>query len=101
MRLLVFAGAALACTIAVAQESLIVVTSPSCGPCKQFKADAGESGLLDAISVTWLELPRDRRDARRLKVSAVPTFILMDGSDEVARKVGYDGPDGFLAWLNR
>lgn len=101
MRLLVFATTALAFAIAAAQESLIVVTSPSCGPCRQFKADANESGLLDGLEVTWLELPRDRRDARRLKVSAVPTFILMNGNDEVARKVGYDGADGFLTWLNR
>lgn len=82
-----------------AAETLIIVTSPMCGPCRQFKADAKSAGLLDGVEATWLEVPRDRREVRRLNVSSVPTFILMDGDTEVARKVGYTGPQGFLAWL--
>lgn len=89
----------LACVQAAAQDTLIIVTSPMCGPCRQFKADAKSAGLLDGVEATWLEVPRDRREVRRLNVSSVPTFILMDGDTEVARHIGYTGPQGFLAWL--
>lgn len=92
----------IACSPAVAADTLLAVTSSWCGPCKAFKADLErDPSLVGGRKFRLIDMQEDRDEARRLRVRAVPTFILLRDGREVRRMVGYDGPDVLKRWLDR
>lgn len=87
----------LLCLPAVADE-LLVITMPQCPPCRRLKADLLQRPELYAgHAVRLLEGKQAMRDHA---VDEVPTLILKRDGRQVARKVGYEGPDKLKAWIN-
>lgn len=88
----------LACTAVTAAE-LLVFTAATCPACDAFKRDAVKDPDLTSPLTVRL-LPAGGREARAYRVTAVPTFVLVDGRREIARRVGYRGADDLRAWLD-
>ena len=87
----------LLCLPVVADE-LLVVTMPQCPPCRRLKADLLQHPELYAgHTIRLLEGKAAMRDHA---VDLVPTIIRMRDGRQVARKVGYEGPEQLKAWLN-
>ena len=78
-------------------DELLVITMPQCPPCRRLKADLLQRPELYAgHAVRLLEGTQAMRDHA---VDAVPTLILVRDGRQVARKVGYEGPEGLREWL--
>ena len=81
-----------------AGDDLVVVTMPSCPPCRQLKRD-----LLRHPEVTRghaVKLLEGKAAMQAHGVDMVPTIIRMRDGRQVARKVGHDGVNGLKAWLD-
>ncbi len=71
---------------------------PQCPPCRRLKADLLQQPELYAgHSLRLLEGKAAMRDHA---VDIVPTLILVRDGRQVARKVGYEGPDKLREWIN-
>lgn len=82
---------------AVADE-LVVVTKAGCPPCRALKRDLlRRPDMYRPHSLFVYE----GSAASRWKVDAYPTLILVRDGHEVARHVGYTGPDSLTDWLRR
>lgn len=79
-------------------DELVIVTMPQCAPCRRLKADLLQHPELYAgHTIRLLEGKAAMRDHA---VDLVPTIIRMRDGRQVARKVGYEGPEQLKAWLN-
>ncbi|MEO1535447.1 MAG: thioredoxin fold domain-containing protein [Planctomycetota bacterium] len=83
---------------------VVYATATWCPPCKKMKTttwvDEDVVGWLGANAVvTPLDVDEFRADAQRLRVRAMPTIMVFNGSTEVARTVGYQEPAAFRQWL--
>jgi thioredoxin 1 len=66
--------------------TLVDVWGPDCRPCLALKPHVEKLAEdRDDVSVVMLEAPKARRVCIRLKVHALPTFLLMHDGEEVAR----------------
>ena len=66
--------------------TLVDVWGPECRPCLALKPHVEKlAEARDDINVVMLEAPKARRVCIRLKVHALPTFLLMHDGEEVAR----------------
>ena len=66
--------------------TLVDVWGPDCRPCLALKPHVEKlAEARDDISVVMLEAPKARRVCIRLKVHGLPTFLLMQDGEEVAR----------------
>lgn len=85
-------------TAVAAGDDLVVVTMPTCPPCRQLKRD-----LLRNPEVTRghaVKLLEGKDAMRAYNVDMVPTIIRVRDGRQVARKVGHDGIDGLREWIN-
>ena len=78
-------------------DELLVVTMPQCPPCRRLKADLLQKP--DLYAGHSLRLLEGKAAMRDHAVDAVPTLILVRDGRQVARKVGYEGPEGLREWL--
>ncbi len=66
--------------------TLVDVWGPDCRPCLALKPHVEKLAEdRDDLNVVMLEAPKARRVCIRLKVHALPTFLLMNDGEEVAR----------------
>ena len=66
--------------------TLVDVWGPDCRPCLALKPHVEKlAENRDDVKVVMLEAPKARRVCIRLKVHALPTFLLMNDGEEVAR----------------
>ena len=66
--------------------TLVDVWGPDCRPCLALKPHVEKlAEARDDLTVVMLEAPKARRVCIRLKVHALPTFLLMHDGEEVAR----------------
>ena len=66
--------------------TLVDVWGPDCRPCLALKPHVEKlAEERDDINVVMLEAPKARRVCIRLKVHALPTFLLLHDGEEVAR----------------
>jgi thioredoxin 1 len=61
--------------------ALVLFTGPDCGACRQLKAQlAGETGILDGVSVFEVDAERDMALMREFEVFHLPAlFLFSDG----------------------
>ena len=65
---------------------LVDVWGPDCRPCLALKPHVEKlAEARDDVKVVMLEAPKARRVCIRLKVHALPTFLLMRDGEEVSR----------------
>jgi thiol-disulfide isomerase/thioredoxin len=79
-------------------DELVIVTMPTCPPCRALKRD-----LLQRPDITaghTIRLLEGKAAMQTYKVDLVPTIIRMRDGRQVARKVGHDGVNGLKAWLD-
>ena len=83
-----------------ARATILDFTSTHCGPCQQMRPEIER--LIDkGYPVKAVDIDRDQALAQRYRVSAVPTFIVVDGKGRaLARTEGYQ-PAGQIATLYR
>ena len=79
-------------------DELVVVTMPTCPPCKRLKADLLQKP--DIYAGHQLRLLEGKQAMRDHNVDMVPTIIRVRDGRQVARKVGYEGPERLREWLN-
>lgn len=79
-------------------DELLVVTMPTCPPCRRLKADLLQKP--DIYAGHQLRLLEGKAAMQAHAVDMVPTIIRMRDGRQVARKVGYEGPETLKAWLN-
>lgn len=92
----------LACSQAIAAETLMVFSASWCGACRQFKADlAKDPSLTGDSQIVNVDVETERDTVRRYRVKAMPTFIVIEDGREVRRQVGYEGAARFKRWLER
>ena len=82
--------------------TLIDVWGPDCRPCLALKPHVEKlAEARDDIDVVMLEAPKARRVCIRLKVHALPTFLLMSDGEEVARlSASTITPKELKTWLD-
>lgn len=78
-------------------DELLVITMPQCPPCRRLKANLLQKP--DLYAGHSLRLLEGKAAMRDHAVDAVPTLILVRDGRQVARKVGYEGPEGLREWL--
>ena len=87
------------------QQKLLIVdfTASRCGPCKRMEAKTWPAAEVEA----WLgqnaiaiqvDVDQEKKLAQQFKVTAMPTVVVLRGSEEFDRVVGYKDADAFLAW---
>ena len=78
-------------------DELVIVTMLQCPPCRRLKADLLQHPEMYAgHTIRLLEGKTAMRDHA---VDLVPTIIRMRDGRQVARKVGYEGPETLKEWL--
>ena len=82
----------------VLADELVVVSMPSCPPCRALKRDLLQRP--DIYAGYSLSLLEGRQALADHKVDRTPTLIRMRDGKEIARKVGYSGPESLKEWLN-
>ena len=82
----------------VLADELLVVTMPTCPPCRRLKADLLQRP--DIYAGHTISLLEGKQAMRDHGVDLVPTIIRVRDGRQVARKVGYEGPETLKAWLN-
>lgn len=101
MRNLLAALVLFACSPAIAAETLVACTASWCGPCQRFHRDLkADPSLPCGRAVRLVDVDRDSREARRLGVRSMPTFIVFEDGREVRRTSGYSDAAAFKRWLN-
>ena len=82
---------------------LVDVWGPDCRPCLALKPHVEKlAEARDDLTVVMLEAPKARRVCIRLKVHALPTFLLMHDGEEVARlSASTITPPQLNDWLNK
>ena len=82
--------------------TLVVVWGPECRPCLALKPHVEKmADARDDIAVVMLEAPKARRVCIRLKVHALPTFLLMRDGEEVSRlSASTITPKELKTWLD-
>ena len=79
-------------------DELVVVTMPTCPPCRALKRDLLQKpDLYAGHSISLLE---GKAAMKAHGVDMVPTIIRMRDGRQVARKVGYESAEQLKAWLN-
>jgi thioredoxin 1 len=70
-------------------KTIMYFTAAWCGPCKQMKPII-DKFIEDVNDPEIIKLDADLETplAQKFKVMSVPTFILMDGEEEIKRHVG-------------
>ena len=79
-------------------DELVIVTMPTCPPCRALKRDLLQKP--DIYAGHTISLLEGKAAMQTYKVDLVPTIIRMRDGRQVARKVGYEGPQALKAWLN-
>lgn len=82
----------------VLADELLVVTMPTCPPCRRLKADLLQRP--DIYAGHTISLLEGKAAMKAHGVDMVPTIIRIKDGRQVARKVGYEGPETLKAWLN-
>ena len=78
-------------------DELLIVTMPTCPPCRALKRDLLQKpDIYAGHSISLLE---GKEAMRAYGVDMVPTIIRMKDGKQVARKVGYEGPERLREWL--
>ena len=83
---------------------VVDVMAQWCGPCREmdrttWRDDRVIAWVREHATALQLDADREPDAAARLRVDAFPTVIAMRNGNEVARAVGYRGPDDMLDWL--
>jgi len=83
--------------------TLVDVWGPDCRPCLALKPHVEKlAEARDDLTVVMLEAPKARRVCIRLKVHALPTFLLMHDGKEVARlSASTISPPQLHDWLDK
>jgi len=83
--------------------TLVDVWGPECQPCLALKPHVEKlAAARDDIAVVMLEAPKARRVCIRLKVHALPTFLLMHDGQEMARlSASMISPTELKTWLDK
>jgi thioredoxin 1 len=83
--------------------TLVDVWGPDCRPCLALKPHVEKLAAgRDDINVVMLEAPKARRVCIRLKVHGLPTFLLMQDGEEVARlSASTITPPELHTWLEK
>jgi len=83
--------------------TLVDVWGPECRPCLALKPHVEKlAEARDDLAVVMLEAPKARRVCIRLKVHGLPTFLLMNDGDEVARlSASTISPTELNDWLDK
>ncbi len=82
---------------------LVDVWGPECRPCLALMPHVEKlAEAHDDLTVVKLEAPKARRVCIRLKVHALPTFLLMHDGDEVSRlSASTISPKELNTWLDK
>ena len=82
---------------------LVDVWGPDCRPCLALKPHVEKlAENRDDVKVVMLEAPKARRVCIRLKVHALPTFLLMHDGEEVSRlSASTISPPQLNDWLEK
>ncbi len=82
--------------------TLVDVWGPECRPCLALKPHVEKlAEARDDLTVVMLEAPKARRVCIRLKVHALPTFLLLHDGEEVARlSASTISPTELKTWLD-
>ena len=78
-------------------DELLVVTMPTCPPCRALKRDLLQRP--DIYAGHQLRLLEGKQAMRDHAVDMVPTIIRIRDGRQVARKVGYESPEQLKEWL--
>jgi len=106
----VFSDAGFTADQAAAAENdklhVIYFTASWCPPCKKMKTttwvDESVVGWLEENAVvTAVDVDEESMIAAEYDISAMPTIVVLNEGEEIARTVGYQGPVGFRDWLVR
>jgi thioredoxin 1 len=83
--------------------TLVDVWGPDCRPCLALKPHVEKLAEgRDDINVVMLEAPKARRVCIRLKVHGLPTFLLLQDGEEVARlSASTISPPQLHDWLEK
>jgi len=83
--------------------TLVDVWGPDCRPCLALKPHVEKlAEARDDLTVVMLEAPKARRVCIRLKVHGLPTFLLMNDGEEVARlSASTISPTQLNDWLDK
>lgn len=73
-----------------------------CGPCRRIAPwlDEIDAEMAGQVKVTKLDVDEAGMVAARFGVRGVPTLVLFQGGEEIARKVGPDSKTTLVDWLN-
>lgn len=81
--------------------ALVDVWGPQCAPCLALKPHVEKIADERDLTLVMLEAPKARRVCIELRVMGMPTFLLFNEGEEVARVTGQElTPDAVAEWLD-
>lgn len=90
------------------KQALLIFSATWCAPCKEMKAKVYSTAEVQGTrsQFEWVHLdvdtPEGKREAGRLNISGVPTFIVVDqDGEEIRRASGGMSKSEFVSFLNK
>lgn len=82
-------------------KSVVIYTSPTCGPCKTLKPELVAQSIARGFSVVAIEASQATQQSFiDAGVRAVPTVVLLDGEAEIDRFAGAKTPQALSEQLD-
>jgi thioredoxin 1 len=80
-------------------KKVIYLGASWCGPCKTMKPVV-ESFRKEGHVISYVDIDQEYQVAQQLRITSVPTFVLMSGDEEIKRHVGTMSPVQFKSFLD-
>jgi len=79
-------------------KKVLKFSAPWCGPCKMLSKTL--QNVTTELQIEEIDIDQNKELAQKYMIRGVPTLVMIDGENEIKRKVGVVSVDELNKWFN-